>query len=263
MRISWERLGRFLPFVTILLLGAWLSVTPAGLLGKADAIGYSVCHRIATHSFFLADRQFPLCARCSGMYLGALIGLGYSFVKGRMSSFPPLRIQLTFAIFLLGFAVDGINSYLNLFRDVPALYPSQNWLRLVTGTLLGVGAGVFLAAAFQQIVWKEVEERPALRSFSQLGVLILIGGGVNLALLSNNPLIQYPLAVLSAFTVPLILTLVYTVLWVLIFKRDNLFTAWRTMWLPLTAGFTTALVQVFAIDLIRLALTGTWQGFTF
>ena len=35
----------------ILLLGillvVWLILTPPGLLGKADAIGYAVCHRIA------------------------------------------------------------------------------------------------------------------------------------------------------------------------------------------------------------------------
>jgi uncharacterized membrane protein len=252
-----------LPVITILLLVAWLVETPAGLLGKADAIGYSVCHRIDTHSFFMADRQLPLCARCSGMYLGALLGMGFSFFKGRRVSFPPLRIQIVLGLFLLGFAVDGVNSYLNLFRDVPALYASQNWLRLLTGTLLGIGAGVFLAAAFQQTVWSESDDRPALGNFRQLGVLILIGAAVNLALLSDNPLLQYPLALISALTVPLVLTLAYSVLWVLIFKRDNQFVSWRGMWLPLTGGFTTALVQVFAIDMVRLALTGTWQGFKF
>ncbi|HVP21037.1 MAG TPA: DUF2085 domain-containing protein [Anaerolineaceae bacterium] len=263
MSIPWARVGRFLPVLTLVLLAAWLVETPPGLLGKADAIGYSVCHRIDTHSFFLSDRQLPLCARCTGMYLGALVGLGYAFFKGRLVNFPPLRIQIVLGIFLLAFAVDGVNSYLNLFRDAPALYASQNWLRLLTGTFLGIGAGVFLAAAFQQTVWNESDPRPALENFRQLGGLILVGAGIELAILSDNPLIQYPLAVLSALTVPLILTLAYSVLWVLIFKRDNLFTSWRSLWLPLTGGFTTALVQVFAIDIVRLALTGTWQGFKF
>ena len=55
----------------------WLIYTPEGLLGKADAIGYAVCHRIDLRSFHLGDRQLPLCVRCSGMYLGALLGLAY------------------------------------------------------------------------------------------------------------------------------------------------------------------------------------------
>jgi hypothetical protein len=48
----------------LVLLG-WLINTPAGLLGKADAIGYAVCHRIDLRSFFIGERQFPLCMRCS------------------------------------------------------------------------------------------------------------------------------------------------------------------------------------------------------
>jgi hypothetical protein len=50
------------------LLIAWLSLTPPGLLGKADAVGYAVCHRIELRSFHLDGRPLPLCARCSGMY---------------------------------------------------------------------------------------------------------------------------------------------------------------------------------------------------
>jgi len=263
MRQKLAGLRNVLPLFTLLLLGAWLVVTPPGLLGKADAIAYSVCHRIDTHSFFLADRQFPLCARCSGMYLGALLGMGYTFFKGRRLRFPPLRIQLILGAFLLAFAVDGVNSYINLFRDLPFLYASQNWLRLLTGTLLGIGAGVFLAVAFEQTVWKAAEERPSLESFRQLGFLVLAGGALNLAVLSDNPLLQYPLALLSALTVPVILTLAYTVLWMLVFKCENQFTRWRELWLPLTGGFTTALAQIFLIDMVRLALTGTWQGFKF
>ena len=58
--------------VGLVLLG-WLLNTPPGLLGKADAIGYAVCHRIDLRSFHLGERALPLCARCSGMYLGAML----------------------------------------------------------------------------------------------------------------------------------------------------------------------------------------------
>src|SRR3972149_3375635 len=78
----------------IALLGAWLILTPEGVLGKADAIGYSVCHRIAERSFTIAGRQMPLCARCTGMYLGMLTGLLFQLPYGRRAEFPPLKIAL-------------------------------------------------------------------------------------------------------------------------------------------------------------------------
>jgi len=45
--------------VGLLLLG-WLLNTPEGLLGKADAVGYAVCHRIEARSFHLGERPIPL-----------------------------------------------------------------------------------------------------------------------------------------------------------------------------------------------------------
>ncbi len=259
------RISRFAPALPVLagfLFFAWLVETPPGLLGKMDAIGYAVCHRIASHSFFIADRQLPLCARCLGMYLGTLLGLGYSFSRRRQGGFPPLRLQLVLGFFFLAFAVDGVNSFADFFRSTPLLYPPQNWLRLVTGTFMGLGMGVMLAAAFQQAVWKEYADRPGLASFKQLGFLVLVGAGIDLAVLSNNPLLLYPLAVLAALTVLLLLTLAYAMMWTLISRHENTFATWRELWLVLSAGFTTALAQVIVIDVLRFALTGTWAGFS-
>src|SRR5512143_3851532 len=77
---------------TAIVLFFWLLNTPAGLLGKADAIGYAVCHRIDARSFHIGERQFPLCARCSGMYLGAMVALLYQAVTGRRRAGMPGRI---------------------------------------------------------------------------------------------------------------------------------------------------------------------------
>jgi uncharacterized membrane protein len=262
MRFQAGQIRWLLPAAAGLLLVAWLAETPAGLLGKADAIGYAVCHRIASHSFFLDERQFPLCARCTGMYLGALLGLVYSFRRGRLAGFPPLRLGVVLGIFALGFGVDGVNSYINLLRDTPFLYASMNWLRLLTGTMFGMGVGVYLAVAFQQATWKEYENRPALGTFRQLGLLVGLGGAADAAILSGNPLLLYPLAVLAAAGVLLVLALAYSMLWMVIFRQGNTFQTWRGMWFTLTSGFSTALAQVILIDVVRMALTGTWAGFS-
>jgi uncharacterized membrane protein len=259
------RLARFqwlFPAAAGLLLLAWLAATPPGLLGKADAIAYAVCHRIASHSLFIDERQFPFCARCTGMYLGALLGLGYSFYQKRKAGFPPRHIQAILAFFVLAFLVDGVNSFTNIVSASPFLYPSTNELRLLTGAFLGAAVGIYLASAFKQAVWTEYNNTPALGSYRQLAALVGLSLFLDLLVLSNNPLLLIPLALLSAVGVLAILTLAYSMVWTLILKRDNQARSWRGLWLTLTAGFSTGLLQIALVEVLRLALTGTWAGFS-
>jgi hypothetical protein len=79
--------------IAIALTFTWLMLTPPGLLGKADAVGYAVCHQIEARSFHIHTRPFPLCARCSGLFLGALLGLVYQAAQGRKGRMPPLWAQ--------------------------------------------------------------------------------------------------------------------------------------------------------------------------
>ena len=82
----------FLVMFTAIITYFWLDFAPDGLLGKMDAVGYAVCHRIDERSFHLGERALPLCARCSGMQLGALMGLAYQSLWGRRGKFPPAKI---------------------------------------------------------------------------------------------------------------------------------------------------------------------------
>jgi len=63
-------------------------------------------------------------------------------------------------------------------------------------------------------------------------------------LLTENPLLLYPLALLSAVSVLLILTLAYTMAWVLFRHRENQFARLRDLSSYLSLGFTTALLQI-------------------
>ena len=58
-----------------------------------------------------------------------------------------------------------------------------------------------------------------------------------------------------------LLAMIYTMLWVMVTKQENRFTAIGQLWLPALAGLTIALVQITATDLLRLWLTHTWGGF--
>jgi uncharacterized membrane protein len=131
---------RGLVFLTagLLLLG-WLLNTPAGLLGKADAVGYAVCHRLEFRSFHIGDRAVALCARCSGMYLGAVLGLVYQLVLGRRrTKLPPKSILVVLGLFFTAFALDGSNSLIQLIRGDGLLYQTTNTIRLITGTGMGL-----------------------------------------------------------------------------------------------------------------------------
>lgn len=247
--------------VAIIFLG-WLLNTPAGLMGKADAIGYAVCHRIDLRSFHLGERQMPLCARCSGMYLGAILGLLWQAIKSpRQTGTPPRIVILILGIFLLAFAVDGINSFLSLFPGAPQLYPPSNQVRLLTGTGMGLVIAVALFPAFNASVWLQADTRPAIEGLKRLGFLIILAVILDLAILSENPLVLYPLAIISAAGVLVLLTLVYTMLWLVVLKRENRYNGFKELLIPLIGGFGLALIQIGLLDWLRYLLIGTWEGF--
>jgi uncharacterized membrane protein len=245
----------------LLLLG-WLLYTPSGILGKADALGYAVCHRISERSFHLIERPMPLCARCSGMYLGALVGLVFQgMISWRKASGPPWKLLPFFGVLFAAFALDGLNSFLHLMEIELLGYEPDNLYRLITGTGMGLVIAVAVFPAFNQTVWADAESKPAVGSWAAFAGLLLLGAVTILLILTENPVILYPLALLSAGTVLLLLTMIYSIVWVLLLRKENSFTKLRQMSIPLVLGFITALLQIFVFNYVRFKLTGTWEGF--
>jgi uncharacterized membrane protein len=245
----------------VIILGIWLVNTPAGLLGKADAIGCAICHRIDERSFHLASRQLPLCARCSGMYLGALTSLIYQLRLGKRGGMPPTKIMIVLGMFFLAFAIDGVNSYFHFFSNLPTLYQSTNWLRLLTGSGVGLSIAAVLFPTFHQTVWEKWDSQPAIGTFGELGILVILVLFVDGLILSENPLLLYPLALMSAAGVIILLTIAYSLIWILLFKKDNQFNKPAQLILPLAGGLIITMLQIGLFDLGRFWLTGTWEGF--
>ena len=131
-----QRTSRLILAVSALvLLLAWAMNTPPGLEGKADAIGYALCHQISVRSFQINGQPLSLCARCTGMYVGIMVGLAYQLLLGRRRAEWPDRYKLVvLGLFLLGFAVDGSNSALKLYLGEGLLYEPSNTLRLITAS---------------------------------------------------------------------------------------------------------------------------------
>ncbi len=257
------------PIALILVLAVWFSFAPPGLLGKADAVGYAICHRIGERSFHIGDRQLPLCARCTGEFFAAGISLLFlAVVSPRKSGMPGWKLGAPLLLFFIAFGIDGSNSYLYLLKqssggalaNIPNLYIPNNTLRLFTGSGMGVALASILYPAFNQSAWKDADEARAL-DWKKLASLIGIVLVVDLAVLTESPIVLYPIAILSILGVLALLIMVFSMIWVLMMRQENEFTSLKQMWLPFLAGTTLAFLMISAIDLLRYQLTGTWGGF--
>ena len=259
----------FVPVAAVLVFAVWFGFTPPGLLGKADAIGYAICHRIGERSFHIGDRQLPLCARCTGEFYAAGISLlFFAIVSPKKSGMPGWKLGAPLLFFLAAFGIDGANSFFYLLKQtsggaldqIPNLYVPSNTLRLLTGSGMGIGLASILYPAFNQSAWKAADPDRAL-NWKRLGILISIILLIDLAVLTEHPIILYPIAILSVLGVLALLMMVFSMVWILIMRQENEFTSLKQMWMPGLAGVTLAFLMISAIDLLRFRLTGTWGGF--
>ena len=204
------------------------------------------------------------------MFFGALLGLVFlTFTSPKRAGMPSKVFFIPLGIMVFAFALDGTNSYVTLmkglgtsfFSTIPTLYEPNNTLRLLTGTGMGLVIAAVLFPAFNQTIWKDWDKRPALGSWRNFGALIVLALIIDLAVLTESDVVLYPLALLSALAVPLLLTIVYGLFAVMATRKDNTYEHLSQAWLPLTAGFTIAMLQIVIFDILRFAITGTWGGF--
>lgn len=88
-----------------MLLGAaaWHRVDhPAGERGAWSAIVYAlagrVCHQMPERTIHTADVAWPVCARCSGLYLAAPLGIAGLLLRRRGRALQPVPVVIAAAI---------------------------------------------------------------------------------------------------------------------------------------------------------------------
>jgi hypothetical protein len=205
------------------------------------------------------------------MYLGAVAGLVFQSIRGwKRSKSPHWGIIAVLLVFVAAFGIDGVNSYLYLLKQVrpgilpqiPNIYIPNNTLRVLTGSGMGLVIAAMLFPAFNQSIWTDYDDtRSGLSGWKAFGLLLGIQIILDLLVLSQSPFVLYPVAFISVFGVVLLLTMVYTIVWVMITRQDNKYTKIQQLWLPILAGFTITMIQTLGIDMLRFWLTGTWGGF--
>jgi len=234
----------------------WFYHTPHGLYEKAFAVGSSVCHQIPSHSYEVMGIQFPLCARCSGLYLGSFIGLVYYFTQGRKKTLPKKGFSLLLLILFLVWAGDGVNSFITDFLNKTILYETTNATRLITGFGMGLVMSTALMTLFNLTVWQGGKNQPLLDNLLQVAAYSAASIFISWILLSSNAIYFQIFAYISIATVILIITLLYTIFWIILLKKENSFNKWSSLGLFLTAGFATAMLQITLLNMLRQWVTG-------
>jgi len=240
----------------------WLLYTPAGITGKADAIGYAVCHQIPARSFQINGQPISLCARCTGMYVAIFVGVVFQLLIGRRRSEWPGKFKLAvFAVFFLAFAVDGSNSAAALFFGRGPLYEPSNLMRLITGTGMGLTMAGMVLPTFNQTIWKDYDPRPYLVTWVQFGGYLLVGTLSVFLILTEMPFFLRLFAYLGVIGVVVILVMLYAMIIITIFGKENTVARPVQMTTWLLAGLIVAFLHIGAFDIVRFMLTGTWEGF--
>lgn len=104
-----------------------------------DRASAPYCHQLPARSFHLAAHVFPLCTRCTGMWIGITLGVAFAMLvvpKRRWAVGSLLALAATAAS-----AADRLREDLYL--------ASYGWLRFALGLL--IFAGVTLAVSFDTL----------------------------------------------------------------------------------------------------------------
>lgn len=105
---------------------------------KISNINLVLCHRLPNRTFKLGNSYFPVCARCTGVYVGAFIFLIYILIFGLdnlKAIIFDINIIIISTIIIIPTFIDGTTQLIG-YRE------SNNILRCITGIFAGVGLAV-------------------------------------------------------------------------------------------------------------------------
>jgi len=238
-------------------IAAFLSLPPHDFLGKSYFVASGVCHRLPQHSLFFGGKQSPLCARCTGNYLGLLVVSLFLALRRRLNSslFPPPGLLVVLAAFVALWGIDGVNSFVEFWRGEPLLYHPSQELRLITGVLNGLTWGFLFVPFFNSVVLKNPAPRRSLENFAELVLNLLVGIGLAALVRTQWPFLLYPLALLSLVGPLILLGAINTILLKLAFNFYPEGIEKGGEIIPLfLAGIGVGLLEISALNLLRATI---------
>ncbi len=132
-------------WAVLVVASPWLSavagVGGAYLSACAYGLGALVCHQRPERSFHVAGAQLPVCARCTGLYVSAVIGIAFAWARSRSS--PAVPFARWRACLVWAALPTAVTLILEWWR--PAAVSGA--LRAAAAVPLGAAAGALVADA--------------------------------------------------------------------------------------------------------------------
>lgn len=175
-------------------------------------IGHLVCHQLPDRNLWIGGHYLPVCARCTGAYLGFYIGYLLLPMRKKEACGPPnlwiTSLMVAPMIFDAGTQLIGLRT-------------STNELRLVTGLLFGAALSPFLVYSLAQIPTStklpilrnflpkrvEFDDRNPWLSYQALGlgsmIALILFFFINSVVGSTNHLFYWLLSSLTIFSIVL------------------------------------------------------------
>ena len=123
----------------------------------------------------------PLCARCTGIYIGAFFAFCFLFLRKRMQADTFTLPQAVFtALTILPVGIDGVGSYLGFWE-------SSQMMRVLTGGLVGAVTPGFLLGAGNSDPKKKTGHSVYEKTVELL-LLMVVSVGLGVCLLTELPL---------------------------------------------------------------------------
>lgn len=121
-----------------------------------EAIFSKICHQDPLGSLIIAGNMLPLCARCTGIYVGfAISGISFFVISRQSNNNYVASTNLGYALFLISACI--------LFLDVMKIYATKiatpNFIKYLFGLLFGASCGyILLPRVIRLIMNKSVSQ---------------------------------------------------------------------------------------------------------
>jgi uncharacterized membrane protein len=103
--------------------------------------GDRLCHQIADRSLYLNGNEMPFCTRCTAIWIGIALGLGFMvFYSIELQE----KFLLAIIIGLVPIGIDGVGQLLGFWESI-------NLIRFFTGLLAGVVCGVAIGVIIDEL----------------------------------------------------------------------------------------------------------------
>ena len=133
--LTWAALLVLVPFLAS---RSHASNLDTAIVVAVYGVGSLVCHQLPARSFRLWNTQLPVCARCTGIYVGAAACAAWVAARGRRSGAAPSHIVGAGAPVARVLAVAGVPTAATLVYEWTTGDMPSNALRFVAGIPLGI-----------------------------------------------------------------------------------------------------------------------------